>query len=110
MIKTINKEAGETVDNLFVLDIGRPSFFNEDQRLILKRFHDWCLETDIDIVVNNCFHWLYNELCIENSRYGGGGFKYCFWFKLIEDKDLFLNTYIEMVSVTFDDSVEIIYD
>ena len=67
-----------TFDNLFIVDTGRPSFFNNEQVDEWREFHKWIKETDVEIVVSSAFHMVDKILEEPEPGYGGNGFKYCF--------------------------------
>ena len=79
----------ETFDNLFIVDTGRPSFFNQEQADFWRDFHTWIKETDMEIVVSGAFHMVDEMLEEEDAGYGGGGFRYYFGLKNQLDVDKF---------------------
>lgn len=76
-----------------VVNIGRPDIFNEKDAIFWKYIHQYLKETLIELKVNNAFYFVDEILSEQNPGYGGGGFKYYFWFKSNEDAQAFLDYY-----------------
>lgn len=79
----------EKFDNAFIVDTGRPSFFDQEQADFWGEFHKWIKETDMEINVSGAFYQVDEMLEKENAGYGGNGFKYCFWLQSQDDVDKF---------------------
>lgn len=73
-----------------MLDIGRPSFYagDDETRDYLYTVQEWIRTVDIEIKVNGFYHTL-TEMLRTDAGFLGGGFKYCFWFRSVEDRDQF---------------------
>ena len=74
-----------------VLETTRPNIFDEDSRNHWKKVHKFIKESPIEILINSIFNYIDHNLSNNpNYLYGGGHFKYNFWFKTVEDKEEFL--------------------
>ena len=107
-------ETPETNKGLFVVDVGRPTFYTVEAREEAKKFQTWIKECDIEIVVNGAF-WTIEQMIAEESFYGGGGFKYQFCLKSEEDVQKFKERWpnaVEPHKMTYipEDNVSYIYD
>jgi hypothetical protein len=80
----------EPIESEIFADIGRPSIFSDRDHIFWRKVHSYIKECDIPMSVSSAF-WMVEEILTKpDSRYGGGGFKYCFWFNNENDKDRFL--------------------
>lgn len=80
-------EFGDTVTK-YMLDIGRPSFYNDDDCVFWQKIFSYIEETSIKIQVNGMYHSMRNY-AFTNGRYLGGGYKFYFWFETKNDRKQF---------------------
>ena len=73
----------------FKIDLGRPSFTDDEQRNSWIKFFDYVDDTEIQLKVNGVYRTM-EASCKNSESYMGGGFSFCFWFKSIEDRKQFL--------------------
>lgn len=78
-----------------VLDIGRPDSFCEKDHTDWAKLHSFVKECDFEIGISNAFYFI-EEMLHTNQNYGGGGFKYCFWFRDHTQHDIFVNKLVEL--------------
>lgn len=74
----------------YYIDVGRPTFFDDEQRAYWKKFHDQVKNSPICIEVNGIFSKM-DEMIEAGEGYGGGAFKYMFWFETHSDKMKFID-------------------
>jgi hypothetical protein len=86
----------ENSDNLFTIDIGRPDIFNDKDREWWRVLHTWIKESTIHIGVSPAF-WFVDNIINEGKCYGGGGFKYMFWFESQLEANYFKEVVDELV-------------
>ena len=70
------------------VDLGRPTFYVDADFILWSEVFDFIETTPMTIAVNGVFYHMM-ELCSTKQHYGGGGFKFMFWFKNQEDADQF---------------------
>ena len=80
---------GPAPDKDIWIDPYRPSIFSDADVTFWKKFQDLVKNSSVEIFVNGAFGYI-DSVIAENSRYGGGGFHYMFWFRTIADRDKFL--------------------
>lgn len=73
----------------YKIDVGRPSFTTDDQRLFYKQFFDLIETSSYPIIVNGVYPWM-REMVEQGKSYLGGGFSFCFWFATKEDRQQFI--------------------
>lgn len=80
----------ETKENVtyYFIDIGRPSFTEQEHRDFWSSFFHLVETTAIPIVVNSAYHGI-KQMVDDGGCYLGGGFKFCFWFETKEDRRTF---------------------
>ena len=69
----------DNTDGLFSIDLGRPDIFDDKDREWWRVIHTWIKESTIEIGVSPVF-WYVDNIINEGTCYGGGGYKYMFWF------------------------------
>lgn len=62
------------------LDLGRPNLFNEDDFLYWDKIFS-VIETDEIPIKISASYYDIKKYCDDRQKYGGGGMKFCFWFK-----------------------------
>ena len=72
----------------YKLDIGRPSFFSDEDCLVWRKFFEYVESTEIEIATSGIYHNM-RDIAFNNGRYGGGGFQFCFWFNSKEARKEF---------------------
>lgn len=90
-----NLPEGKTIEDLPMVDIGRPSFFTNKTADAWKVFHEWIATGPVPTHVSEAFY-LVRDMLQEGQKYGGNGYKYCFWFNSEEDKKKFVGRYREL--------------
>lgn len=87
----------EDKDKLIELNLGRPNIFEQHNYESWEKIHKIIKECEIKIIANGVFFWLDSEMSNNKEyRYGGGGYKYCFWFENKEDALKFID-YLDSV-------------
>jgi hypothetical protein len=81
----------EQKENMFTIDIGRPSFYEKEHFLWWQNICNFIENTDIKIQVNSAYESV-KQMAFNNTPYLGGGFSFCFWFLTKEDRKQFINT------------------
>lgn len=79
----------KTIKEYISVNIGRPSFFDDEERKYWRGFQEFVKTCDIPIVINNAY-FMIDGMLEDNESYSGGGFKYMFWFESEEDKATFM--------------------
>lgn len=74
----------------YMINVGRPSYFEEEDFKNWAPFFDYVEECDISIGVNGVYHNM-KQMCEDKQGYGGGGFQFCFFFASKEDRKQFLS-------------------
>ena len=72
----------------YMYDIGRPSFYDEEDCLVWQKVFTYIEETNIRIQVNGIYDGM-RHYAFNNGRYGGSGFSFCFWFESKPDRKQF---------------------
>lgn len=80
----------EEVSPPYMVDIGRPSFIDDEGRAFWKKFYDLVDTSPYPIVVNSMFDTV-REMLDEGRGYMGGGFRFCFFFATKDDRKQFIN-------------------
>ena len=78
------------------VDLTRPDLFNEDDFMKWGEMHSWIRESDTPVAVNSAFYFIDDILQKAEGGYGGGGFRYVFWFHNTDDKMKFILKYAEI--------------
>lgn len=60
-------------------DTGRPSFFNDQDLQRWRTIFEWIESCPHNIGVNGAYSAV-RDLCFRGQCYGGGGFRFVFWF------------------------------
>lgn len=85
----ITGKQGEYIaDKNIVHDLGRPSYFDDQDFIIWEKIYNFIETTDIPIAVSSIYE-LMRDYCRDKNLYGGGGFQFCFWFDTHEDREAF---------------------
>jgi len=80
---------GPAPDKDIWIDTYRPDIFRDEDVVFWKKFQDQVKSSPVEVFVNGVFSDI-DSIIAENSRYGGGGFHYMFWFRSIADRDRFV--------------------
>ena len=75
-------------DHKYSVDIGRPSFFTDENRNEYKKVFELIEKSSIPIVVNGAYYGV-RERLYNGDGYGGGGFAFCFFFASKDDRKEF---------------------
>lgn len=73
----------------YMINIGRPSYYTNEDFKNWSAFFDYVEESDILIGVNAIYYDM-KQMCKARQGYGGNGFQFCFWFDAKEDRKQFL--------------------
>lgn len=77
---------------LYKIDIGRPSFYSDDDCAWWRKFFEFVETTPTKVHVNPVYSSM-RECAYNNGRYGGGGFGFCFFFESVDDRKCFVADY-----------------
>ena len=72
----------------FEHDMGRPTYFEDEDFERWGKYFDFIEQSDIPIVVNGLYHRM-REYCDQRKKYGGNGYKFCFWFRSEKSREKF---------------------
>jgi hypothetical protein len=73
---------------VYMIDVGRPSFTEQDHRDFWSGFFRLVETTAIPVMVNSAYHGI-KQRVDDGQSYLGGGFKFCFWFETKDDRRAF---------------------
>lgn len=73
----------------YSVDIGRPTFYTDEDKVIYKKVFELIETCPIPIVVNGAYDFVRKFLYEDSGGYGGGGFAFCFFFATKEDRKEF---------------------
>lgn len=80
----------EWIDDAVKFDIGRPSYYNENDFASWGKLFDFIENCDTQIAVSNVYRDM-REFQKLKQVYCGGGFSFAFWFKSRDDRNIFLD-------------------
>ena len=74
--------------SIVAINLGRPNYFREEDFLFWEKVYDVIENSDIKIRVNDIYEKI-RTLCTERMAYGGGGFRFEFFFTTFDECERF---------------------